>query len=213
VSVPQYRVKQGDCIMSIAETYGFFWETIWNHPGNVGLRQRRRDPNILFPGDIVVIPEKTPGSATAPTEQLTKFVKKTACVQVRLRLLDLKRQPRVNVDYIATVDGVNFRGQSDGGGYINIRVRPNAQQLKLKVTEGTKTDEYTLPLGSIDPIDELSGVQQRLTNLGYPCGSEQGTQGELTRAAIRAFQKEMNLNVTGELDDATRQKVEQLHGS
>lgn len=211
--MPQYTVNQGDCIMSIAEAYGFFWETIWNHPDNAGLKQLREDLNILFPGDIVVIPEKTPRIATAPTDQLNKFVKKSVRVQVRLRLLDLKRQPRASVDYIATVDGINSSGQSDGDGYITISARPDSQQLKLKVTEGAKTDEYTLPLGSIDPIDELSGVQQRLTNLGYPCGSEQGTPGELTRAAIRAFQKEMNLNLTGELDDATRQKLEQFHGS
>jgi peptidoglycan hydrolase-like protein with peptidoglycan-binding domain len=36
--------------------------------------------------------------------------------------------------------------------------------------------------------------------------------GESTRGAIRAFQKERNLNVTGELDDATRQKLKEMHG-
>jgi hypothetical protein len=210
--VPQYSVKQGDCIMSIAEEFGFVWETIWNHPDNAGLKELRKDPNILLPGDVVAVPEKTPRTESAPVDQLSKYVKKTPTAQVRLRLLDLLRQPRANVDYVATVDGVISSGKSDGDGYITIPVPPNARQLKLKVTEGTKTDEYTLPLGSIDPIDELSGVQQRLTNLGYSCGSERGTVGELTRAAIRAFQKETNLNVTGVLDDATRQKLKQMHG-
>jgi peptidoglycan hydrolase-like protein with peptidoglycan-binding domain len=91
-------------------------------------------------------------------------------------------------------------------------VLPKTRELKLSVSEGSKTDEYTLPLGAIDPIDELTGVQQRLANLGYPCGSEQGTPGELTKAALRAFQKEMNLDGTGQLDDATRQKLKQVHG-
>jgi hypothetical protein len=210
--VPRYAVKQGDCIMSIAEEFGFLWETIWNYPDNADLKELRKDPNILHPGDVVVIPEKTPRNESAPVDQLAHYVKKTPKAQVRLRLLDLRRQARANVDYTATVDGVVSSGTSDGDGFITLIVPPNARQLKLKVTEGAKTDEYTLPLGSIDPIGEVSGVQHRLANLGYSCGSEQGTLGESTRGAIRAFQKETNLNVTGELDDATRQKLKEMHG-
>src|SRR5262245_40948973 len=180
----KYNVKQGDCIMSIAEAYGFYWETIWNHPDNAELKQRRKDPNILFPGDIVVVPDITPRVESAPTGTRTTFVKKTSRVQVRLRLLDMKRKPRANLEYVANVDGDISSGHSDGDGYITIPVRPNSDQLKLTVTEASKTDEYTLPLGYIDPLDELSGVQQRLTNLGYPCSLEQGTLGEITKAAI-----------------------------
>jgi len=211
--VPQYTVRQGDCIMSIAEGLGFYWETIWDHPQNSGLKQLRKDPNILFPGDQVFVPPKTERIANKPVDQRATFVKKSVLVQVKLRLLDLKRQPRANLQYVAAVDGVTSTGQSDGDGYITLNVRPNSRQLKLKVSEGAKTDEYTLPLGSIDPIEELSGVQQRLTNLGYPCGSEVGIPGEVTKTALRAFQKEMDLPDTGELDDATRAKLKEIHGT
>lgn len=210
--MPRYTVKQGDCIMSIAEDYGFLWETIWNYGDNAQLKKLRKDPNILFPGDIVVVPEKTPRVESASTDQLHKFVKKVTGAQVRLRLLDLKRRPRPNLPYVAAVDGVTSTGRSDGDAYITINVKPNARELKLKVTDGPRTDEYTLPLGAIDPIDQLSGVQQRLANLGYPCGSEQGL-GDLTKTALRALQKEMNLDITGEPDEATRQALQQLHGS
>lgn len=211
--MPRYTVKQGDCIMSIAEANGFLWETVWNHPDNAGLKQGRKDPNILFPGDIVVIPEIKERSESAPTDQLTRFLKKINRVQVRLRLLDLKRRPRANVEYTARVESETSRGRSDADGYIVIMVRPNDRELNLTVTEGSKTDEYKLPLGSIDPIEELSGAQHRLTNLGYSCASEEGTLGEVTKAAIRAFQKEMALDVSGELNDATRQKLKDVHGS
>ena len=180
IAVPRYSVKQGDCIMSIAEEYRPLWETIWNFPDNADLKELRKDPNILHPGDVVVIPEKTPRKESAPVDQLSQYVKKTPKAQVRLRLLDLKRQPRAGLDYTATVDGVSSSGTSDWDGYITIVTPPDARQLKLKVTEGAKIDEYTLPLGSIDPVEEVSGVQHRLTNLGYSCGSEQGTLGENT---------------------------------
>jgi len=211
--MPRYTVRQGDCIMSIAEDYGFSWKTIWNHADNAALNQLRQDPNILFPGDVVVVPDKTPRVEPKPTEQRHKFVKKISPAQVRLRLLDLKRQPRPNLQYVAIVDGASSSGKTDGDGYLTINVKPNARQLKLQVTEGSKTEEYTLPLGAIDPIDTLSGVQHRLANLGYPCGTEQGSIGPLTKTALRAFQKEMNLTVSGELDDATRQKLKEIHGT
>lgn len=211
--MPQYTVKQGDCILSIAEDFGFAYETIWNHPNNADLKQKRNDPTILFAGDAVFVPDKTPRIEDKPVDELHKFVKKVAKAKVRLRLMDLKRQPRPSLPYVATVDGENMEGESDGDGYITLQVRPNAKHLTLKITEGDKTDTYELPLGSVDPITELTGVQQRLVNLGYPCGSEMGTLGDITKAAIRAFQKEAGLPETGDPDDATRAKLKELHGT
>jgi len=210
--MPQYTVKQGDCMLSIAEDFGLLWETIWNHPENAQLKQLRKDPNILFPGDVVTVPEKDLRVESAQTEKVNKFVVKTPQAQVRLRLLDFKRRPRANLAYTATVDGVLSSGRSDGDGYITLAVAPNAREVKLAVTERSRTDQYTLPLGAIDPIEEISGVQQRLTNLGYACASENGTMGEQTKTAIRALQVEKGLKATGELDDATRQAVLQMHG-
>lgn len=211
--MPQHTVAQGDCMMSIAEEYGFLWQTLWNHPDNAELKRIRKDPNILFPGDIVAIPEKNRREEEAPTGKRSEFVKKIGRAQVRLRLLDTKRRPRPNVRFLAVVDGEASSGSSDGDGFITISVRLNARHLHLRVEQGSRIEEYNLSLGAIDPIAELSGVQQRLANLGYPCGSEQETMGELTREAIRAFQKERNLEVTGQLDDATRQQLGALHGS
>lgn len=211
--MPRYTVQQGDCIMSIAANSGFLWETVWRHPDNAELKQLRKDPNVLLPGDVVAIPEKNLRMENAATDARHTYVKKNNRAQVRLRLLDLKRQPRKNVRYTANIDGVVSSGRSDDDGYIALLVAPNAQQLNLKVSDGSRTDEYALPLGYIDPIEELSGVQQRLTNLGYSCSSEQGTSGELTKNAIRAFQKERNLKASGDLDDATRQALQEMHGS
>ena len=43
--MPTYTVKQGDCISSIADQMGFFWDTVWNDPNNEQLRNRRKNPN------------------------------------------------------------------------------------------------------------------------------------------------------------------------
>ncbi len=28
--MPEYKVKQGDCLSSIAEKHGLFWDKVWN---------------------------------------------------------------------------------------------------------------------------------------------------------------------------------------
>lgn len=52
-------------------------------------------------------------------------------------------------------------------------------------------------------------AQRRLNELGYDAGPSDGLMGSRTRAAIRAFQREQRLTVTGELD---RQTMRSLRG-
>jgi N-acetylmuramoyl-L-alanine amidase len=44
-------------------------------------------------------------------------------------------------------------------------------------------------IGSLDPLDILSGVQGRLWNLGIDCGPVDNIIGPLTKAGVRTFQK------------------------
>jgi LysM domain len=57
-----YKVRQGDHLSDIATALGFSsYETIWNHPKNAKLKQKRVNPNVLFPGDTLFIPDKVQG--------------------------------------------------------------------------------------------------------------------------------------------------------
>jgi peptidoglycan hydrolase-like protein with peptidoglycan-binding domain len=56
-------------------------------------------------------------------------------------------------------------------------------------------------------------AQQKLERLGYPVGAADGVLGAETRTALRNFQRDKNLNATGELDDETLSALDQDVGS
>lgn len=83
-----YVVKQGDCLSSIGDKYGIFWEKIWNHPKNSRLKAKQQDPNILYPGDVVFVPEKEEKEESCAPEQKHKFRRKGTPAKLRLRLME-----------------------------------------------------------------------------------------------------------------------------
>ncbi len=72
---------------------------------------------------------------------------------------------------------------------------------------------YNIQLGSLDPLSETAGVQQRLKNLGYLSFTVDGETGPETREALIAFQKKHELGETGEINSETLDKLKQLHKS
>lgn len=241
-----YTLRQGDCITSVAASHGLFWRTVWQHANNAELRQRREDPNILVPGDVVFIPEKRQRPETGATEMRHRFRKKGTPAKLRLRLMrepereqrqshreptqyppprDLTRQdpqsdagpvedePRANVPYVVVIDGDTTEGRTDSDGKLEVSIPPGASSGRLIIEPGTP-QEATVPirLGHLNPIDTVSGVKQRLANLTFDCGDVTDEETETYAAAVRAFQEKHGLEATGEVDDATRQKLREAHG-
>jgi hypothetical protein len=203
--LPQYVVKQGDCILSIAKDFGYFWETLWNDPQNASLKQLRKDPNVLLAGDVVYIRDKQIKEESKPTDALAKFVRKGTPAQLRLQLLDRNQQPRANLKYTLVIDGKSQAGTSDSNGWINETMPPNAKKADLIVVDQGVPEKYAMGLGTVDPITVTTGVEQRLKNLGH------STASGLSQA-VKSFQKKYGLPVTGDPDDATRAKLKSIHG-
>jgi len=54
-----YTVVAGDTMVRIAKRFGFpEWRTIYNAPENAGFRAQRPNPDKIFPGDQLVIPDR-----------------------------------------------------------------------------------------------------------------------------------------------------------
>jgi len=53
-----YTVRSGDWLDKIARNHGFdSWRDLYYHPDNAAFRAKRPNPNLIYPGDQIVIPD------------------------------------------------------------------------------------------------------------------------------------------------------------
>ena len=207
----EYTVAQGECFSSIAKEYGFLEKTLWNHSANAALKAKRKNPNVLLPGDVVVIPDRDSGEESASTEQKHVFKAKDERVKLQLRILRGDK-PRAGIKFTLIVDGRVTESETDGDGWIREKISAVAKTGKLILLPGTEGEEqHELLLGSLDPIEEESGIVERLQNLGYFFASHQ-IEDDTLELALEKFQVKNNLERTGKVDAATREKIKQMHG-
>ena len=207
-----YVVQDDDCMSSISEDSGHFWETLWNHIDNTALKETRKNPNVLMPGDRVTIPPITPKSVTKATGSSYRFRRKGVPAKLHLRLLK-QGEPRANESYRVDIDGKLSKGVTDGQGFVDIYIPCKAKKGKLWVGPPEDEKMYTLQLGKTLPVERIQGVKQRLKNIGYRCGFLDDEITDTYRNALRKFQKDYELPETGKADDVTRQKLVEVHRS
>lgn len=204
------QVKQGDCVSSIAFEHGFFPDTIWNHANNKELKDKRKDPNILMPGDVVFVPDKRIKEVSEPTNQVYKYKCKNTPEKLRLQLLK-ENEPRANEEYELEIDALKFSGKTDGQGRLEQSIPPNAKHGKLLLK---KTEEvYQLSLGHMNPHDEITGAQGRLRHLGFYFGPIDGKISPELEHAIQEFQIYKDIEPNGELDEKTKNALKESYGS
>ncbi len=208
-------VEQGECLASIARDCGFTdWRKIYHHPANSELRQRRSNPNVLHPGDRLFIPQKTAKEEECETDARHSFVLAAPKTLLHVVLKDACGQAIAGKKYRLLVGRHTYEGSTGDDGAICRRLPANEQQGTLVVwlAEGHSAQPCTirLKIGHLDPVEELTGLQARLENLGYSCGVEKGPEG--TVAAVRAFQEANGLKVDGVAGHETQTKLVELHG-
>src|SRR4028118_1572150 len=113
----KHHVEQGECVNSLAKQYGVSAKTIWEHPSNNELKQKRKIADVLMPGDEIEIPDDTKVEHPAETEKQHVFTIKSERVKLNLRMLR-EDQPRANVKYTLTIGGQIRTGETDEGGWI-----------------------------------------------------------------------------------------------
>ena len=79
------------------------------------------------------------------------------------------------------------------------------------------TTTFFVEVGTVPPVDSVSGVLTRLAHLGYYAGPvDDGAWGDDAAAALSAFQAvcgDPDVEVTGVVDDNTKAALTKAHGS
>lgn len=246
-----HKVRPGDCISSIALKYGLFWEQIWEDSSNSELKKLRKDPNILYKGDVVNVPLMQKGEERVSDKNRHSFVRKGVPDKLKLRFLEepqnelgdsdeedevvsanginsiteekeqeqesqskKEAEPRSAAPYSIQIDGDLITGNLDDDGVLEISIPPNAKIAKLLIDAGTdKETNLEINLGHLDPIDKPLGAKQRLANLSYECGDRNKEETDGLSEAIRRFQEDNDMEVTGKLDEKFKDKLLEIHES
>ena len=206
----KYSVKQGECMSSVAFEHGFFWESLWSLAENAELKKSRDSPFVLQPGDVVQIPDLRRQELSAATGARHVFRRKGVPAKLRLRLL-VRDKPLANLPYILTSGGRQITGTTDAQGAIEVFVPPNVDGGTLRVGEGENVRIYKIAPRALNPAEQVDGIQARLANLGYYRGAVHGKLDAATVAAIKQFQRDRNVEATGQADEATASALSDLH--
>jgi hypothetical protein len=215
-----HKVRQGECLSSIASQYGLMsWRSLYEHPDNERLRALRDNPNIILPGDHIVIPDPSVKSISGPTDALHSYRVKGEPTYLRLNLLlDLFGEGSIG-KYVLEVEGMKepIEGELGEKGAIDVPILPRSSSAKLSLfdsTSGQCIHTAELKIGDLDPIETLSGVQARLNALRFDCGKVDGVWGKKTELTVRRFQKSLEIvDEESPYGQITMDKLVELYGS
>jgi Putative peptidoglycan binding domain len=239
----KHVVKTGESPAQIAASYGFEdWTTIYQHADNADLRQKRKDPGAIFPGDVVAIPTREPTVYTLATGKRHRIVVKRPKAKLNVVVKDHEGEPLAGKAFELRAPSLAapIEGTTTADGHIESKVPLDLIQAQLVVWDSDDKNGmryvWSLDLGGLFPPEAEGGARQRLNNLGYHAGqasdavadgrdddSDDGDGGDdsddkaaaLTdplSLAIAAFQEDYELEVTGKIDDNTRAKLVEAHG-
>jgi N-acetylmuramoyl-L-alanine amidase len=214
-------VDPGDRLSKIAHEAGVDPQAIWDHPANAELKKKRAHPEILLPGDRLFVPDKNPEQLAAKPKEVNHYQVETIPSELQVHLSLYEAPFPAGKAYEIFIDGTS-RGKlaTKQGGLVQFYVEPDVTEVTLVFAD--PPFECTLLVGHLDPIDEHGGIEQRLNNLGYACpitapSLPSGSKAErdateknerLRGEAIRQFQEDAGLPLTGVMDDATNAKLD-----
>jgi hypothetical protein len=214
--MPMYTVVQGDCLSTIAKSFGFAdWRTIYNHGSNADFRRLRPNPNLIYPGDQLYIPDTDTRSENSATDAWHDFKVEGQKTLVRVRMLQSDMTGLAGKKYKLEVGGRVKEGTLGSDGLIEHEIAADETEAKVTVWMDADTSRpgilWNIRLGHLDPVDTPSGIQARLQNLGFDPGPIDGVIGPRTQDAIKGFQSRFRLAVDGVAGPITQAKLKEMH--
>jgi hypothetical protein len=167
-----YVVRENDYLAKIAFKFGFDADSVWNDPSNDDLRTLRPNPNLLFPGDVLYIPDQddppvTHSLVTGSTNAFTAPDSPTVTVTQTFVGADssVYASRAFAVTELEDLTGLT----TDGDGTATFPVPVSLDRVTIVFTDSGES--WQLLMGGMDPIGTLSGMFKRLQNLNYLGGN------------------------------------------
>jgi hypothetical protein len=219
----KHIVEQGECLTSIASRYGFSdYTIIYNDPQNAAFKKKRNDPNLIYQGDVLVIPEREMKEVDCATGKVHQFQVNLGRRLLRIALKDHEEKAIKEVDYLLEVEGKALKGRTDSDGILEQKIPAHAVTGKVTLPEYGVS--WTIRIGHLDPVHDhdddddqeaiITGIQARLANLGYFAGEPTGILGPETKEALQEFQRDVmgREDPDGAPDQKTRDALVESHG-
>jgi len=189
--------------------------TIWNDPNNAKLRALRTNPNVLFPGDQVYIPDLVPSEFLRSTDLLHKFQLHQNKLKLCLVLEDLYEKPIAGAECSLQIGFDVTSVTTDGNGKLEVEIAPDTVDALVTIKSPQSPFQGTqipIKIGFLDPVEEVTGQQARLKNLGYYWGEIDGAASDMLKSAVEEFQCDAALAVDGVCGPATQTALKRMHG-
>lgn len=213
----KYVVRQGDCLSSIAAHFGLpNWHVIYDAPDNKDFKKKRPNPNLIYPGDELVIPDTKPGNESIDTGSVHTFQVTLPLTDLKLKVFDDIGDEPTKANYELRILGLPepITGAL-ANGLIDTKIPAWARQGHLVITsaeDGSIIEKVDLQLGGLDPVDTISGAQIRLQQIGFDCGPITGEMTPAMEGTLRLFQRVYKLTEDGTLNAATQDKLKEIYG-
>jgi hypothetical protein len=205
-----YVVKKGDTLNKIAQAHGVkTGRELYDAPENEALRKKRPNPDRIRVGDEVNIPSGEVAAFDLSDGQVARVVVggASAAVPLTLRLLGSDDKALAGAYYQLSGAGFFYAGELGADGVLKHELPPGTEEARLVIVGKDAFMEQTLVFQ--DEQDDVTSDQIRLANLGWYGGAIDGQSSALLASAIGYYKRSNNLGAGNEMEDATRQHVEQ----
>ncbi|EYF08186.1 type VI secretion system tip protein TssI/VgrG [Chondromyces apiculatus] len=134
----------------------------------------------------------------------------------RVQLTDVDFEPYARKHFVLRAGPARIEGETDADGHASAEIPEDARLVDLTAWLDTyptgRRRSWQIQVASLPPAETPAGALQRLSNLGYFKGAPAEALTEDGRSALRWFQKDHDLDETGNLDPATAAELTKVHG-
>ncbi|MCA9619430.1 MAG: peptidoglycan-binding protein [Myxococcales bacterium] len=218
-----YVVRQGDHLARLAAERGFDAAEVWNHDANRELRERRRNPQVLAPGDVIYLPEARQSRLRLTAKSQNRYQADMPTVRVD-QVLTFGARPLADERYeVHGLGGEPLLRRTDREGRARFEAPAHLRHVHLYLPD--QNVAALVQIGHLDPETEDQGLRDRLAHLGYllPRGllppslagdvADPATRAREIEDALRRFQRDRELPENGAPDEATLAALLDAHGS